>query len=417
MNLKPDVDRLAETIEELGRFGALPGGGVTRQELTPEDAQAVAYLTGLMEGAGLTVRHDPAANLVGRRAGSLGDSAPAVLTGSHRDSGLQCGRYDGALGVLAAIEAVRLLDEKGVATAHPIEVIAFSGEEMSRFGVGTKGSRAIVGRLTPPAMRALVDANGVSYWEALAAAGCRPEELSSRLRTRDNTKCFVELHVEQGPVLEESGKTIGVVTALAGMTHLWTTISGAADHAGATPMHMRRDAFAAAAELALALEEEAVSQGKNAAVATVGDVRVQPGSTVIIPGHVEMSGDIRSTDETVKQRIVTRFRDACRSIGERRGVQVDCRTVIDEPALALSPQIRDAVEATCSQLGIPAMRMPSAANHDARHIAAVTEAGMIFVPSVNGISHAPDEYTTIEDACVGVEVLAHVLLHLAQEDT
>ena len=412
LSLIPNRDRLVGTLETLATYGYREGHGVTRLSLDPADLAARRYVVGLLEEAGLGVRADPVGNLIARRSGA-DDSLPPVATGSHIDTVVEGGKYDGALGVLGALEAIRLLNEAGIRTRHPLELIVFTGEEQGGFHAGTKGSRAMAGKLSPDDLRAWRDDQGRTFWAALQAAGYHPERLARAVRPPGSLCCFVELHIEQGRVLADAGARLGVVTAIAGLTTNRVEIRGRADHAGATPMGLRQDALAAAAEVVLAVERLARREARHGTVGTVGELRALPGFPATIPGLVKLWIDTRGVDDASKQRVldgtIAALAEACR----RRGLMCERELLVDELALPMSPQVVDELRAACEDVGVPPLLLPSGAGHDAQHMAALGPVGMLFVPSVGGVSHAPEEYTAPEDLCLGVQVLAHALVRLA----
>lgn len=411
-NLVPNAARLGRTLEQLGAFGFEEGRGVTRPSLSPADAEGRRYVIGLMEEAGLAVRVDPVGNIVGRRAGA-DESLPPVATGSHIDTVPQGGKYDGMVGVLGGIEVARLLNEASLRTRHPLEVIAFTGEEQGGFRRGTKGSRAMAGKLTEADLHAWRDEEGISFWEALAAAGYHPERLAEAARPAESLRCFVELHIEQGRVLEDAKRRLGVVTAIAGMTQYRVRISGRPDHSGGTPMGSRRDALAGAAEVVLAVERLARSEAEHGTVGTVGDLRVEPGFTVVIPGAVDLWLDCRGVDDASKARVLVGVWNTLDEVCRRRELSWERELIISEEAIMMSPLVIAELRAACAELKQEAHLMPSGANHDTRHMAALAPVGMLFVPSAGGVSHAPDEYTALEDISLGVQVLARALVRLA----
>lgn len=411
-DLTPNCERLQRTIDELGTFGYKEGLGVTRPSLSAEDTAARRYVIGLMVEAGLRVHVDAVGNIIARRAGA-DESAPPVATGSHIDTVVQGGKYDGMLGVLGGIEVARLLDEAGLLTRHPLEIIAFTGEEQGGFRAGTKGSRAMAGKLTKEHLQSWRDDKGVTFWDALAAAGYHPELLAEAVRPPGSLKCFIELHIEQGRVLEGAGKRLGVVTAIAGITQYRVRLRGRADHSGATPMGLRRDALCGAAEVVLAVERLAEAEAASGTVGTVGDVRVSPGATVIVPGEVQLWLDARGVDDAAKGRVLAGVDATLLSVCQRRGLAYEREVLIDEQALPMDGEVVAALRAACEKVGVEPLLLPSGANHDARHMAAIAPAGMLFVPSVGGISHAPEEFTRSEDVCLGVQALAEALVALA----
>lgn len=406
-------ERLGENLERLADFGRFSSGGVGRLAFTQEDVDARRYVIGLMEDAGLRVRVDPFGNVFGRRDGAGPAALPAVASGSHIDGPPYGGKYDGTIGILTAIEALRMIRAQGIETKHPIEAVATACEHMDRFGVGCLGGRAIAGLLAEQELHTLKDSDGVTLWDALRGAGLHPERIAEARQSRETLKCFLELHIEQGRVLEDAGKRIGIVTAIAAATRTNVTVTGVADHSGGTPMRLRRDALVAAAELIVALERFANEEARYGSVGTVGVIRAEPGAAHTIPGLVELQTDIRGVDPASKRRLVDRFRREVDSLPLRRPVQVASKTPVDWEPVPCTESIVEALKRSCDDLGVDALVMQSGGGHDAQHIAAVTDIGMLFVPSVAGISHSPEEYTTIEDLCYGSELLAECLVRLA----
>jgi ureidoglycolate amidohydrolase len=400
--------RLHDAIAELAGFNDDPAaGGITREVYTPTYAAALERVAAWMREAGLDTRLDAVGNLFGRWAGSEPDVA-LVLTGSHVDTTLNAGRYDGVVGVLGAIEAVRLLRDGGVVPRRSIEVVAWAGEE-PRFGTGCVGSRAAAGRLARADLDRLRDRDGVSMADALRIAGFDPDAVGDAEIAPASIHALVELHIEQGAVLEESGESIGVVTAIAAPHDLRVTLRGAATHAGATPMRLRRDALAGAAEAMTALERSA----QGATVATVGVLRVQPGAINVVPGEVELDVDVRDSDRAAREQVVEGWLAEARAIAARRGLALDVAPIVDDDPAACDPAVVEAAAAAAEQLGLAYRRMTSGAYHDAMVMGARVPIGMIFVPSAGGISHHPDEHTDPDDIERGVRVLAGTLARLA----
>jgi hydantoinase/carbamoylase family amidase len=404
--------RLEETIAELAGFNDDPAaGGITREVYTPTYRAALERVAGWMREAGLATRLDAVGNLFGRWEGIEPD-APLVLTGSHVDTTLNAGRYDGVLGVLGAIEAVHLLRGRGAAPRRSIELVAWAGEE-PRFGTGCVGSRAAGGHLRREDLDRLRDRDGVSMAEALRGAGLDPDRLPDARIDPATVHALVELHIEQGIVLEEGGESIGVVTAIAAPHDFRLTLRGAATHAGATPMHLRRDALAGAAEAMGELERLARESASGTTVGTVGVLRVRPGAINVVPGEVELDIDVRDSDLAAREQVVAAVIDAARSIAERRGLDVEVTPIVEDVPVACDPRVVEAADAAARELGLPFRRMTSGAYHDAMVMGTRVPIGMIFVPSAGGISHHPDEYTAPADLERGVRVLAGTLERLA----
>ena len=406
------VLRLDAEIEELAGFNDDPdAGGITREVYTPTYQAAVDLVSGWMEDAGLPTRLDAVGNLFGRWAGTDPDAA-AVLTGSHIDTTLNAGRYDGVLGVLGAIEAVRALRADGFAPRRPIELVAWAGEE-PRFGTGCVGSRAAAGVLERADLDALCDRHGVSMAAALIDAGFDPDRLADAVIDPAGVHALVELHIEQGIVLEQAGEPVGVVTAIAAPHDLRLTFRGAATHAGATPMALRRDALAGAAEAIVAVERIARESPSGSTVGTVGVIRARPGAINVVPGEVELDVDVRDTDLGAREQAVADAVAAAGAIAERRGLELERAEIVADVPVACDPDVIDAAARAAEALGLPYRRMTSGAYHDAMIMGARVPIGMIFVPSRGGVSHHPDEFTAPEELERGVQVLAGTLARLA----
>jgi hydantoinase/carbamoylase family amidase len=402
-------------VEQLGDLAAInsdpAAGGITREVFTDEYTQANNHVAHLMRVAGLEVRGDPFGNLFGRIPGA-DPAAPAVLTGSHIDTTLNAGAYDGVFGVIGAIEALRALLEAGWKPQRSVEVICFAGEE-PRFGSGCLGSRALTGDLPRTELDTMRDRDGVSIAEAMRGVGLDPDRVGEARLDPAGVYAFVELHIEQGSVLEAADIPIGVVTHIAAPHDLLVTVHGEASHAGATPMRMRRDAFAGAAEGAVLVEQLARNSSSRSTVATVGVVHVRPGAINVISGETELHVDIRDHDLPARVEVVDGFCAGLQEIAARRGLQVEVETIRDDHPAACDLRVVDAARAACEETGEPYIEVISGAYHDAMILGAHVPIGMIFVPSVGGISHSPLEYTAPKHLDAGVRVLAATLRRLA----
>ncbi len=406
--MRASGERLARDLDELAEIGVDPSGGMTRLALTPEDARARAVVRRQMLALGMTVTHDDVGNLVGRLAGTDPDAAP-VMTGSHLDSVPRGGRYDGPLGVVGGLEAVRALLEAGLSRKRPIEVVVFTGEEGSRFGRGTIGSAAMSGDVPVAEIHALRDLAGVSFRDALATYGDDGPGRPARL-PRGAVAAFVELHIEQGGVLENGGLDIGAVTAVNGLIQHVIGLRGDANHAGATPMELRHDALAGAAEIVLAVERLAREIG---CVATAGRLEVVPGAFNIIPGAATLGVDARASSPAQLDAFDRGLRGVVDEVAARRGLGAETAMRQRVEPGPLDERVISAVERGAAAEGLRVRRMPSGAIHDALHMAGFCPSGMIFVPSRGGKSHCPEELSGIEEMRRGVAVLAHVLQELA----
>lgn len=406
---KVDGERLWRRISEIGEIGRQESGGVTRLSFSNEERAAKDLVASYMEEAGLSVYEDAVGNLFGRREGRDPD-APAVLIGSHVDSVYSGGDFDGPLGVLSGIEVLQAMSEEGIETAHPVEVVAFTDEEGARFSFGMIGSRAVAGHLSPEDL-SHQDASGVSVADAMRSYGLAPERIGEASRPEGSVAAYVEVHIEQGRVLENEDLPVGIVTGIAGPVWLRLTLEGETGHAGSTPMSLRRDALSAAAEIMGAVEQEASETGTT--VGTVGQIEAKPGGINIIPGRVELSLDLRDIDEAVRDGVESRIRERIEEVCGRRGVKLAVEELQRLSPAPCSEVVRGAAESACEEVGIRPFALPSGAGHDGMHLTEVCPMGMIFVRSKDGISHNPEEWSSKEDCKTGANVLYHTVLDLA----
>ena len=406
-----DADRLWSRLSELAEISRSEGGGVTRLSFTEEERAAKDLVASYMREAGLAVREDVAGNLIGRREGRVGDD-PVVLTGSHLDSVRNGGDFDGPLGVLGAVEALQTMDERGVGTERSVEIVAFTDEEGARFSFGMVGSRATAGTLIPEHL-AYEDENGVSIAEAMRTSGLDPGRIDEAARASGSVHAYVELHIEQGRILESKDLPVGVVTGIAGPAWLRFTLTGEAGHAGTTPMNLRRDALAAAAAVIGRIEREAARKGTS--VGTVGQLDLSPGGINIIPGQVSFSLDLRDIDEDVRNDVEARIMHEAALLCEKRGIELETNILQRLPPAPCSSLVRDAAREACETLGFEPFGLASGAGHDGMHLTELCPIGMIFVRSKDGFSHNPAEYSSKEDCVAGADVLYRTLLKLAGE--
>jgi N-carbamoyl-L-amino-acid hydrolase len=406
-----DLPRLLAELERLAGFTDAPPPAVTRVLWTPVDLAARAYVRGLLEAAGLALRADALGTLFARWEGSE-PHLPAVATGSHVDAIPDAGRYDGTVGVLGALEALRLLRREGFRPRRSIELIVFNAEEPTRFGLSCLGSRAMCGALTPAAMLALRDGAGTTFAAARAAAGCAGPLESVRVAPGAYA-AFVELHIEQGPELEARGVPIGAVTGIAAPATLRATLEGEGGHAGAVLMPRRRDALPGAAEIALAVERAARDSGSPDSVGTVGVFRVSPGAVNGIPARVLLEIDVRDVSLAVRDRVVAAIEAESRAAAARRGLRLTLETLNADPPASADPRLVETVEAAAAACALTSLRLPSRAYHDALFMARLCPTGMVFVPCRGGVSHRPDEHVAPEHLAGGVAVLARTLQRLA----
>jgi allantoate deiminase len=393
-------DVLASCSEEPGRL--------TRRFATPALEQARALVEEWMRDAGLATRRDPVGNLVGRLSGG---GRRALMLGSHLDTVRDAGRYDGALGVVVALACVERLRERELPFA--LEVIAFADEEGVRYGTGFLGSAVPAGRFED-AWLERVDRDGVPLADAVRAWGGDPDAIGAGRRSPEELLGYVEVHIEQGPVLDDRGLPVGVVTGVAGQTRARVTFSGVAGHAGTTPMDARRDALVAAAEWIVAVDAEA--RGREGLVATVGEIAAEPGAPNVIPGRVVASLDVRHADDARREEAAAALRESAARIGEARRVEVDWEEIQTTPAVACSPELTKELAAAAADAGHPAPRLASGAGHDAVMMAAVAPVAMLFVRCAGGVSHHPDESVREEDVAVALDVTTRFVERLAQRE-
>jgi N-carbamoyl-L-amino-acid hydrolase len=406
-----NAQRLQATIEKLSEFGRNPeGGGVTRLGFSQTDLDARTYVMGLMKDAGLEVRVDPAGNLFGRRSGS--DQLPAILFGSHIDSVPQGGNFDGALGSLGAIEVIRTLNDNHLTTRHPLEVVIWTNEEGPHFGISTLGSGVAAGVLGPEILDRKND-DGLTVADWLRRYGQDPSRLTDARIAPGSLAAILELHIEQGPVLEESKVEIGVVSGIVSLKRWQCVATGQTNHAGTTPMNRRRDALAAAAKHLLAVRD-VVRAETGTQVGTVGYLKAEPGAPNVIPGRVEFPVELRDLDAGKIERMWQHIQQKLAQADKEEGVETRCEVIDEIAAVSSDPSVQSVVREAAQSAGLSTADMPSGAVHDAGQISRIAPMGMIFVPSRDGISHAPQEYSSWEDCANGVEVLYRSILLLDQ---
>ncbi len=402
-----NAQRMEQRIQELSEFGANPEGGVSRVAFSEADIGGREYIKGLMEQAGLDVRLDTAGNIIGKRQGSNPD-LPLIMFGSHIDSVPGGGNYDGDVGVIAAIEVAQLLHENRVQTRHSMEIVSFSDEEG-----GLTGSRAMTTGLSESALRVITH-SGLTIADGIRVVGGDPARLAEARRTADEFAAFIEVHIEQGAFLHEEDIDIGVVEGIVGIRWWDVTIEGFANHAGTTPMNRRHDAMISAAQLTLAINNVATSmEGRQ--VATVGRIRAEPGAPNVIPGRVVMSLEIRDLDADKMQQVFDAVQVEADKISKAMQTPISFAAIdVASPPAPTDLRMRKIIAQSAADLGLTSKFMPSGAGHDAQDMTHVAPTGMIFVPSVDGISHSPKEFTSAEDMANGANVLLRTVLAIDQ---
>ncbi len=405
--LRINPARLEQRIEKLAEYGKTPEGGVNRVAFSEQDIQSREYILALMKEAGLKIRIDEAGNIIGRMEG-MDPSLSPISFGSHTDTVPDGGKFDGAAGVLGAIECAQVLAENSVKTRHPLEVIVFTDEEG-----GLIGSKALIGTLTPEALD-VTSHSGKTVREGILAIGGNPNALSKMVRLPGDIEAFIEIHIEQGSVLASKGIDIGVVEGIVGINWWDVVIEGFANHAGTTPMDKRQDALLAAAHLVIAVND-VVTAVPGRHVGTVGRIRAEPGAPNVIPGKVTLSLELRDLSSEKIQSLFREIVNRSKSIAEKTGTKISFfpieATAVPSPT---DPSIKNIIAEAAKELGLSYMFMPSGAGHDAQNMAKITPTGMIFVPSIGGVSHSPKELTLMNDVANGANVLLHTILKIDQ---
>jgi len=411
--MKCQQQRLQDDFTALSQYGALDNGGFTRIAFTPEDMKARTWLIKVMEDAELSVSIDPFGNIRGRRHGL--EDLPPVMIGSHIDTVPEGGNYDGVVGVLAGLEVVRTLNDHNISTKRPIEIMNFSAEESSRFGMATMGSKVLAGKIGIDTLKQLTDKNNISLYDALIECDYAADKITEAAIEPDQIHAFIEMHIEQGPVLEMKQCSVGIVTSIAAPTRFKVVIEGRADHSGNTPMDMRKDALTAASEITLGVERITSHEAGERTVGTVGYQIISPGAMNVVPGKVELGIDIRDVDMTDKNKAVSAVTALMDEISVRRDVKITYQQLCHDEPVAMSQRVIDTLKETAQEMNLTNMMMPSGAGHDAMNMAHLADTGMIFIPSIDGISHNIAECSTMEDISTGTDLLLLATLKLSQE--
>jgi len=403
--------RIEDHIEKISHFTATPGKGTTRLTYSQEDLQTRNYIKEKMRESGLKVREDGYGNIFGKLEGTLKD-APSVMVGSHFDSVPNGGAYDGPAGVVAALEVAELFVKNKLNPKYPLEIVALVEEEGSRFGGGLMGSRGMVGLLSDDDFRCLTDKDGITTEKAMVKIGLDPT--LERRRDPKSMKAFLELHIEQGPILEEKQIPIGVVEAIVGLTQLEVTVEGQAGHAGTTPMDRRTDALVSAAKIVGQLPELAAEES-DGTVVTVGRLNVFPNGANVIPDKVVFSVDIRSGKETNVLNVIEKTKSLITSFNEN-GLKTSVEELLYIQPKELNEGIRSLLKEKSEELQIPYCSINSGAGHDAMVFSDYTDVGMLFIPSKNGLSHCPEEWSDSEDIAKAVRIFYETAKSLTEAE-
>lgn len=401
--------RIQKDIDIINGFNATPGNGITRLTLTPEYQGAVDYVVKELKRIGADISIGPAGNVRGRLRGT-GEDSPAVMIGSHLDTVAHGGPFDGVVGVVTALETARAMVEEDIAHRLPVDVVIFAEEEGSRFSRGLLGSSVWTGLMDVDQLSTIKDELDISYTDAMARADIRVDD--ERTLKPSGIRAMLEVHIEQGAVLEKGGHRIGLVEAIAGIRQLDITIKGKADHAGTTPMGERSDALQAAARIIIAIDEIAANSGPHS-VATVGRIVCSPAQVNVIPGLARFSVDVRNPDRASLESVVGKIARAVADICRERDLDHDIERMAAAEPVQLSSNIIELLEKNALKKNAAALKMISGAGHDTALVAGLAEAGMIFVPSREGLSHCPQEFTRIEDIVLGCEILLDTVIEIA----
>lgn len=405
-----DRTRLRQSFEALASIGRVEDGSIHRAAFSEADMEARRWLIREAEGRGLSAEMDGAANVLIRRAGESGTGG-SVLLGSHLDSVPAGGAFDGALGVLLGLECLTAIAERDLRTDRPVEVVAFSDEE-GRFG-GMLGSRALAGLLTPADIMQSADLEGVPLREAMREAGLQPDAALHARRPRGSVAAYIEVHIEQGPVLDESGRRLGVVSEICGLFKWVVTLRGRGDHAGTAPMHLRQDAFGGLAEFASEIPRLLEENGSDASVATIGNASLSPGAANSVPARADFSLDVRDGDAEVLTQLAGAMRRALSAIARRRSLMFEFEVIEEIDPISCDRRVMDAIARGARSEGVEPFVMPSGAAHDAQMMGQIAPMGMVFTPSVGGRSHCAAEWTHWEDVELAADVTLRAALDLA----
>lgn len=404
--ISPNIGRLKSNIEKISTFIDKSKLGHTRRSFTEEYKEARVWLRGKMEEAGLETSIDAAANIIGRLHGSDNSLKPIII-GSHTDTVENGGMYDGTIGVLGGIEVVRVLKEKGITLRHPLEIVDFTSEEPSEFGLSTIGSKGMIGELTEEMLKRK-DNYGRVLSDAIDDLGGDSKSIKKLARKEGDADLYLELHNELGPVLDNKKCPLGVVTGIVGIHRYKVTVVGEANHAGTTPMNMRYDALTLTSELILKLQHLCREKNSADVVGTVGKLNVEPNASNVIPGKCEFEFEVRALQNEVIDEIVAKFIEEAKGLASKK-IKIKFDNISKSSSVIINEDIKKVLKYSCDEVA-ESMYLPSGAGHDANHINEIAPVGMIFVPSKNGKSHCPEEYTSYEEIEIGVKALIKALL-------
>ena len=410
-----DAKRFERNFNAISEFGALKGGGLTRLAFSKDDLEARKFLINLIEKNGFKLKIDNVGNIYAIYDEGCEADAKPVCVGSHIDSVPNGGFYDGTPGVMAGLEALTAIKEAGIKLKRPLWLINFSCEESSRFKTATIGSKIISGKLGLQRLHELKDEDGISLFEAMSAAGFKPQNLDETLLKENSLHAYLELHIEQGPVLERSAISVGVVSGIAAPIRFEITIQGKADHSGATPMNMRSDALLAASHIIIAANKFAKS--KKTAVATVGYVHAKPGVLNVVPGEARLGVDLRDIDKASLEELNLVLRNFVGELSRELKFSYEIRELSSDEPVKLSKHAINLLEDEAKKLGIKTLTLPSGAGHDAMNLIKLANSvGMLFIPCIDGISHNTKEAINFKDAVSATKILTNALIRLSNEE-
>ena len=410
-----DAKRFERNFNAISEFGALKGGGLTRLAFSKEDLEAREFLINLIEKNGFKLKIDNVGNIYAIYDEGCEADAKPVCVGSHIDSVPNGGFYDGTLGVMAGLESLSSIKEAGIKLKRPLWLINFSCEESSRFKTATIGSKIISGKLSQQRLHELKDEDGISLFEAMSAAGFKPQNLDDAILKENSLHAYLELHIEQGPVLERSAISVGVVSGIAAPIRFEITIQGKADHSGATPMNMRSDALLAASHIIIAANKFA--KNKKTAVATVGYVHAKPGVLNVVPGEARLGVDLRDIDKKSLEELNLELRNFVDELSCELKFSYEIRELSSDEPVKLSEHAINLLEDEAKKLGVKTLTLPSGAGHDAMNLTKLASSvGMLFIPCVDGISHNTKEAINFKDAVVATKILTNALIRLSNEE-
>ena len=410
-----DAKRFERNFNAISEFGALKGGGLTRLAFSKEDLEARKFLINLIEKNGFKLKIDNVGNIFAIYDEGCEADAKPVCVGSHIDSVPNGGFYDGTLGVMAGLEALSSIKEAGIKLKRPLWLINFSCEESSRFKTATIGSKIISGKLSQQRLHELKDEDGISLFEAMSSAGFKPQNLDEAILKENSLHAYLELHIEQGPVLERSSISVGVVSGIAAPIRFEITIHGKADHSGATPMNMRSDALLAASHIIIAANKFA--KNKKTAVATVGYVHAKPGVLNVVPGEARLGVDLRDIDKASLEELNLELRNFVGELSHELKFSYEIRELSSDEPVKLSEHAINLLEDEAKKLGIKTLVLPSGAGHDAMNLTKLASSvGMLFIPCVDGISHNTKEAINFKDAVAATKILTNALIRLSNEE-